>query len=460
MSKKELERGEVFGRVKSQALRLGDAAEILRMSYRQTKRMWRRYRERGAEGLKHGNAGRSSNRAKPSAFRERILRLVAQKYSGTVEDRFGPTLAAEHLAEEDKLAVDAETLRRWMLAEGLWSRRRGKQRAHRRRRQCKDHFGELVQMDGSFHAWLEGRGPKGCLMNMVDDATGVTSSRLGEAETTWAAAGVLRGWIEKYGVPRALYTDWKNVYKTAPTAMQQQRGERPITHFGRICERLGIQIIAASSPQAKGRVERNNGVQQDRLVKKLRRRGACTYQDVNQYLEGEYLAEHNRRFTRKAVRDQDHHRAAPSGEELDRIFRLESIRVVSNDWVVRYEGRHLQLLPSRRNSSRDSKALVYESEDGRLEIYQGGEPVEFQEITANEQEPAPQIHVRCVRPRPKPDHGHPFSRGYEERMRRSRWKLLKDAVRVRAAGSACVPPERAAQTAAPGCTPALPAATT
>jgi transposase len=153
MSKKELERAEVLGRVKVQALRLLDAAEFLELSYRQAKRMWRRYSEQGAEGLQHGNAGRSSNRAKPSAFRERVLGLVAQKYSGSVERRFGPTLAAEHLAEEDELAVDAETLRRWMPAAGLWSRVRGKQRTHRRRRARKEHFGELAQMDGSFQAW-------------------------------------------------------------------------------------------------------------------------------------------------------------------------------------------------------------------------------------------------------------------------------------------------------------------
>jgi transposase len=465
LSKKELERAEILGRVKIRTLRLADAAEILRMSYRQTKRLWRRYRQHGAEGLKHGNAGRSSNRAKPAAFRQRILQLVAQKYSGTVQERFGPTLAAEHLAEEDKLAVDAETLRRWMLAEGLWSRTRGKQRLHRRRRQRKDHFGELVQMDGSFHAWFEARGPQGCLMNMVDDATGTTSSGLGEAETIWAAVAVLRGWIEKYGVPRTLYTDWKNVYKTAPTPLQQERGETPVTHFGRMCERLGIQIIAASSPQAKGRVERNNGVQQDRLVKKLRRRGIRTYQGANRYLHVEYLAEHNRRFARPAARSQDYHRAAPSSEELDRIFRLEIERFVSNDWVVRYQGRTLQLLPpSRRYGPRESKAWLYESEDGRMEIHYRGEPVRFQEITVShgsvKQESAPQIHVPYVRPRPQPDNNHPYKRDYENRIKRSRWKQLKRAVRARAEGSASVPPERAAQAAAPGCTPALPAATT
>jgi transposase len=465
MSKQELERGEVLGRVKSRTLRLVDAAEILQVSYRQSKRLWRRYRQRGAEGLKHGNAGRSSNRAKPAAFRERILQLVGEKYSGTAEERFGPTLAAEHLAAEDGLTVDAETLRRWMLAAGLWSRTRGKQRAHRRRRQRKDHFGELVQMDGSFHAWLEERGPQGCLMNMVDDATGETRSRMGEAETIWAAVGALRGWIENYGVPRALYTDWKNVYKVAPTKKQQERGETPVTQFGRMCERLGIQILAASSPQAKGRVERNNGVHQDRLVKKLRRRGIGTYRGANRYLEAEYLAEHNRRFARPAARSEDYHRGAPSSEELDRIFRLETERHVSNDWVVRYQGRTLQLLPSsRRYGPRDSKAWVYESENGRIEIHYRGEPLEFREIIvapgeAAEPEAATQIHVPYARPRPKPDNQHPYKRGYENRMKQRRWKMLKSTARARAAGGASVAPDRAAPTAAPGSPPALPAAT-
>ena len=151
--------------------------------------------------------------------------------------------------------MDHETLRRWMLAEGLWSRQR-KRKKHCQRRERKSHFGELVQLDGSFHDWLEERGPRGCLMDMVDDATSRTLARLGKEETIWAAVGVLRAWIEKYGVPRALYTDWKNVYKRKATPAEQLRGEVPVTQFGRMCQKLGIRIIAASSPQAKGRVER------------------------------------------------------------------------------------------------------------------------------------------------------------------------------------------------------------
>jgi transposase len=250
MSTRELRRAEVLGRVKGQTLRLVDAARMLELSYRQTKRLWQRYREEGAKGLQHRSAGRGSNRAKPEKFRQKVLQLIREKYSGTEQERFGPTLAAEHLADEDGLEVGEETLRRWMLAEGLWSRVR-RRKAHRKRRERRQHFGDLVQLDGSFHAWFEERGPRGCLMNMVDDATGITCSRLGEQETIWAAVGVLRLWIEKYGVPRALYTDWKNVYKRQPTEGERLRGKAPTTQFGRMCERLEICIIAASSPQAK-----------------------------------------------------------------------------------------------------------------------------------------------------------------------------------------------------------------
>ena len=252
MSERELRRAAVLSRVSKAGWSLVQAAERMEVSYRQAKRLWKRYRAQGAKGLVHGNAGRVSNRAKPKSLRRRVLGLVRKKYGGEVGERFGPTLAAEHLAEEDGIELGVETLRGWMLAAGLWSRDR-RRRAHRQRRERKAHFGELVQLDGSFHNWLEGRGPGGCLMNMVDDATGTTLCRLGKEETIWAAVGVLKAWMERYGVPQALYTDWKNVYVREPSAGERMRGEVPVTQFGRMCEALGIEIWAASSPQAKGR---------------------------------------------------------------------------------------------------------------------------------------------------------------------------------------------------------------
>src|SRR5713101_519390 len=380
MSKRELGRVEVLARVKSGELRVVDAAALLRVSYRQAKRLWKRYREEGAAGLKHRSAGRRSHRAYAEQFREKVLALVREKYGGPVGERFGPTLAAEHLASEDGQRVDAETLRRWMLEDGLWSRER-RRRRHRRRRERKEHFGELVQMDGSFHAWLEERGPEGCLMDLVDDATNSTLARLGKEETIWAAAGALRAWIERYGVPMRLYVDWKNLYKRPANSQERLRGEEPITQFGGMCAKLGIELIAASSPQAKGRVERVHGTHQDRLVKKLRRKGIASHAEANAYLEAKYLPEHNRRFARPAARREDYHRRAPCAAELDRIFRLESPRTVSDDWVVRYDNRFFQLEPQSRNyAPARSRVLVRENEPGHIVIHYRGQSLPFREI--------------------------------------------------------------------------------
>jgi transposase len=416
MSRRELRRAGVLARVASEELKLVDAAKLLGVSYRQTKRLWKRYSEEGPEGLKHRSAGRESNRAKPEKERERALRLVRKKYSGAVGERFGPTLAAEHLASEDNLEVHAETLRRWMLAAGLWSRAR-RAREHRQRRERREHFGELVQMDGSFHELFEQRGPKGCLMNMVDDATGTTLGRMGEEETIWTAAGVLRCWIEEYGMPLALYTDWKTVYVKEPTEQQLLRGEVGTTQFGQMCERLGIRIIAANSPQAKGRVERNHGTHQDRLVKKLRRKKIKTYDQANEFLESEYLTEHNRRFGREAATAEDYHRPAPSRAELDEIFRLETDRVIGNDWVVRYENRFFQVKHAgRQYAPAKAKVKVCEWEDGRLEIRYRGQKMQWQELA---QRPAPP-RIATAESKSKPYGGtpptasHPWKQSYQK----------------------------------------------
>ena len=182
MSARELTRVEVLSRVKAGTLSVKSAATVLGVSYRQAKRLVRRYRAEGAKGLKHRSAGGASNHARPAAERAQVLALVQEKYSGPVAVRFGPTLAAEHLAREDGVTVHHDTLRRWMLTAGLWSRTR-KRAPYRQRRERKAHFGELVQLDGSFHLWYEARGPRGCQMNLVHDATGRTLARQGYQET-------------------------------------------------------------------------------------------------------------------------------------------------------------------------------------------------------------------------------------------------------------------------------------
>src|SRR5258708_10473229 len=366
MSARELTRVEVLSRVKAGTLSVGSAGTVLGVSYRQAKRLARRYRTEGAKGLQQRSAGGASNHARPTAERARVLRLVREKYSGTVDVRFGPTLAAEHLASEDGITGHHDTLRRWMLAAGLWSRAR-KRAPHRQRRERKAHFGELVQLDGSFHLWYETRGPRGCLMNLVDDATGRTRARLGDAETIWAAADVLRRWIEAYGVPLALYTDWKNVYVRVPNAAEQGTGAVPLTQFGRMCASLGIQIIAASSPQAKGRVERNHGTHQDRLVKKLRRLGIVDATAANTFLETTYLPEHNARFAQPPASTDDFHRRTPSRTILDRVFQLEETRVLSNDWVIRYDTRRLQVARQSPPTPARSTGLVRGHPSGAIQ---------------------------------------------------------------------------------------------
>jgi Winged helix-turn helix len=416
MSERELRRADVLAQVKSGAWTLVQAAERMELCYRQAKRLWKRYQSKGAAGLVHGSAAGSSNRAKPKKLRRKVLGLIRQKYSGEVGQRFGPTLAAEHLGSEDQIEISISTLRRWMLAEGLWSRAR-KVREHRQRRARRAHFGELVQLDGSFHEWLEGRGPRGCLMNLVDDATGTTLCRMGEQETIWAAVGVLTAWMEKYGVPRALYTDWKNVYVREPTAKELLHGKPGLTQFGRMSERLGIKIIAAGSPQAKGRVERNHGTHQDRLVKKLRRQRIATHAAVNQYLEQEYCDQHNQRFAVDASSEVDYHLPAPGAKQRREIFRLETERVLGNDWVVRHHSRFYQVeRQSRVHAPAQSAVLVCEWEDGSIEIQYRGQKLPWHEIEERPRKPEVAAPKRRKPSTPAAAHmpNHPWRRSYQD----------------------------------------------
>jgi hypothetical protein len=411
MSGEELRRVEVLARVRSKELKLIEAGELLGISYRQAKRLWKRYRRRGAEALRHGNAGQESNRAKPAKQRQKTLRLIRTKYGGEAGVRFGPTLAAEHLAADDGIHIGIETLRQWMLQEGLWSRER-KRKQYRKRRERRAHFGELVQMDGSFEAWLEGRGERACLISMVDDATSRGLARFAEEETTWGAADTLRAWVESYGIPRALYVDWKNVYRPTASARQKREGEIPISQFGRMCAKLGIELIMANSPQAKGRVERSHGTHQDRLIKKMRLKKIAGYEAANEYLEQEYFPRHNARYAGEPAERVDFHDPV-AGRNLDEVFCLEQERVVSNDWVVRYENRWLQIEPEeRRQVEAGAKVVVRRSRDGSVKLLYRDRQIKWRQLPARAHE---QKVERATIHRPtavKPAADHPWRRGY------------------------------------------------
>jgi len=392
-------------RVKSAELTQVEAAEILGLSYRQTKRLYRRFLKLGMDGLVHGHVGKRSNHAKAARFRRRVLALVRKHYGGDPGERFGPTLATEHLAEDHGVVVDAETLRRWMLNEGLWRRER-KRKPYRQRRLRRAHFGELVQMDGSFEAWLETRGPRGCLIHMVDDATSTSLATFTLEETTWGVADTLRAWVEKYGIPRALYVDWKTVYLVQPTERQKQEGIVPISQVGRMCAKLGIEIIGANSAQAKGRVERGHGTHQDRLIKKMRLKKIATYEKANAFLAGSYLQQHNNKYAVTAREKSDFHLAVGARLDLNQVFCLEEDRKVSNDWVVQYGKRWLQIeAEQKRLVGAGSAVVVREHRDGTLTLLQGGTVLRWHELTQRPKTTAPVINRRVVRrPKPAPDH--------------------------------------------------------
>lgn len=376
MSEGEIRRAGVLGRVKGGELSRKEAAAILRLSYRQVKRLYRRYEAEGPQGLVHGNAGRRSNHAKSASLREKVLKIVEEQYGGEPGDRLGPTLAVEQLEEDHKLKVNVETLRRWMLEAGLWSRER-KRKAYRQRRARRRHFGELVQMDGSFEAWLEGRAERACLINMVDDATSRGLGHFDTEETTWALADAYRAWVQKYGIARALYVDGKTVYGAWSSREQGERGEEPFSQFRRMCERLGTELILAGSAQAKGRVERAHGTHQDRLIKKLRLAGINDYEEANRYLRTRYWSEHNRWFAVVPAEAVDFHEPVPAGMDLGAVFSLEYERTVSEDWVVRYDNRFLQIETAEVRPG--AKVTIRIRRNGRVELLWAGRRLKWHE---------------------------------------------------------------------------------
>ena len=377
MSWKERQRLIVLGQVRDGYKTLKLAAKQMKLSYRQAKRVWKCFKQGGEVALVHRGRGRPSNRRIGARRKDKILARYRERYEG-----FGPTLAVEKLQAEG-LGVSVETLRQWLIAEGLWERHR-RRSEYRQRREPRGRFGELVQLDGSHHRWFEGRGDYACLMNMVDDATKTTLARMEAQETSEAAMRLLWAWILRYGIPMSLYTDQKNVFVTdrEPTLEEQLGGQQPLTAFGRACQKLGVEIITAYSPQAKGRVERSHGVFQDRLVKELRLQGIRSIPRANKLLEGGFLQQLNRKFAIPPRDPQDAHVPLLPGVDLRAIFCFETTRTVSNDWVVRHNNRWYQLdREARRRLRLPAKVTVADWLDGSVHILAKRSELPYSEIT-------------------------------------------------------------------------------
>lgn len=378
MSQRERKRLEVFSRVKEGQMTLVEASGLLQLSYRQTRRIWRRYESAGDAGLVHRARGRSSNRQPDESQKERALALYRERYAD-----YGPTLAAEILAKEDDVKVSVSALRRWLIDAGLWERRR-KRRVHRRRRERRAHVGELVQLDGSHHDWFEGRRQVALkevayagwavLMVLIDDATGRVYARFYENESWHSAADIFVRYVGIYGLPRGLYVDQHSIYRAdrAPTSDEILADIKPETQFGRSMRELDVELILARSPQAKGRVERMNGTLQDRLVKALRRAGISDLAAANAFLEATFLPDLNGRFTVSAASAEDWHRPLSAEQDLSRIVSVQEERVVQNDWTIRWRNQQLQLNASAAEAVQPTQRVTLcEELDGRLRVFAG-----------------------------------------------------------------------------------------
>ena len=371
MSQRDIKRLHVIQKVVEKSLKQAEAAKVLGLSERQVRRLKKRVKAKGAEGIKHGSCGKRSRNAMDEKAREKILGLYRNKY-----ERFGPTLACEKLFERDKVRISRETLRQWLMQEGLWHNR-NKAQIHRQWRERKSHCGQMVQMDGSHHDWLEGRGAKLVLIGYIDDATSRVYARFYEQEGTWPAMDSFKRYVRRYGIPMSIYLDRHAAYKSKgkPSIAQQLAGEEPLSEFERVLKELEVEIIHANSPQAKGRVERLFKTLQDRLVKELRLAGAKNLQGANQCLEG-YLPGFNKRFSVMAVNPEDLHRPIPKGCRLESIFCYKRSHVLRNDFTVADQRKFYQVL----DKTHAKEVEVQENLDGQVRLMAGDRYLKYKEI--------------------------------------------------------------------------------
>lgn len=393
---KELRRLHAIRRVIEGELTQADAARTLSLSERQIRRIVKRIREEGDGGIRHRSRGKESGRKLPKKLIARIVWLYQEKYQG-----FGPTLTSEKLFELDGIPVSKETVRLYLLEAGLWQKSR-KGRQHRQWRERKWHCGEMVQMDGSHHDWFEGRRPKCVLMGYIDDATGRIYCRFYEYEGTIPAMDSFKRYIRKYGIPMSLYLDKHTTYKSTaePSIEDEINGTEPLSEFGRAIKELGVELIHAHSPQAKGRIERLFETLQDRLVKELTLRGISTIEEANKYLEA-YMAFHNERFAFKPKEQKDLHRRVSKGLNLDKVLCIKTERVLRNDFTVAHNRKLYQVV----DSVKTRKVIVEERINGRMLITHKGEGLKFKEITTRpEKQKKPVKLKRKTSSKPSADH--------------------------------------------------------
>ena len=405
MSVKELRRLHVIQQVLDRKMKQVQAAEVLGLSDRQIRRLVKRVGVEGECGLVHRSRGRPSNGAMEGRVKACVLRLYQAQYSD-----FGPTLAAEKLAERDGIAISDETLRLWLLEAGVTHFKR-RARGHRRWRERKHHRGQMVQMDGSHHDWLEGRGPGGVLMGYIDDATSRVFARFYEYEGTIPAMDSFKRYIRRYGIPMSVYLDKHTTYRSwaKATIEEQLAGVEPKSQFERALNELGVEVIHADSPQAKGRIERLFGTFQDRLIKEMRLVGIESLEQANRFLV-HYLPIYNRRFSVKPIQQGNLHRPTLKSRDLEGILCIQAERVLRNDFTVAYNGKLYQI----EEATRTKKVTIQERLDGSMRIFHQGQPLRYQEISARPVKVTESSETRVtVKRATKPSPNHPWKQmGY------------------------------------------------
>jgi transposase len=401
MSGKELRRVHVLRQALEKKITQGQAGEALGLTTRTIRRLLQRVQADGDVGLVHRGRGKPSNRRIPTTIKTQALGLYARRYAD-----FGPTLAAEKLAERHGITLSAETLRRWLQARGIDHFRR-RPRRHRAWRERKPHVGELLQLDGSHHDWFEGRGPRCVLMAYIDDASSRVYARFYEYEGTIPALDSVQRYVRQYGIPLAVYADRHTTYQSPaqPTVAEQLAGAEPTSQFGRALGELGVALIPAHSPQAKGRIERLFKTFQDRVVKEMRLAGVSTRDAANQFLAA-YLPIYNRRFTVAPAQAADLHRPRPAAHVLEPILCLKTTRLVRRDWTVAHHGRLYQI----DQPVQTTQVVVEDRLDGTLRIRHHGQSLRYHAI------PARPKKIMAVHPgrsfhRPvKPSATHPWQK--------------------------------------------------
>jgi len=404
MNRDDLKRLYLLRKVLDKLMTQKEVSKILRLSTRQVRRLILRIKNQGDKGVTHRLRGKPSNHRIPDSIRERALRIVQAKYHD-----FGPTLASEKLLEEDKIRVNHDTLRSWFNQKGIAYNQR-KPRPHKFWRPRKPSLGQMIQMDGSHHAWLETRGPKLVLMAYIDDATNLTYGRFYDYEGTLPAMDSFFRYSLIYGLPQSIYFDKHTTYKSwkKPTIEEELEGVVHKSQFQRALEELGVEAIHANSPQAKGRVERLFKTLQDRLVKELRLKKANTLTQANRVMD-HFLIGFNHKFKRKAMNPADLHRNPPKDDALISILSVKHKHPLRNDSTIFHRAK-LYLIRDYFQNPLPKSIQVEERIDGKIYFLND----QKEELFFQELKNPPKINTVIIQkpklPRKKtiPSKSHPF----------------------------------------------------